>query len=178
MDADEWLARADLHQGIPPGALVIAVDDWFGLGAAGAGAATLPDGRVLVWGAVFRSRDEALAWALYTAHGHEGSQLVLAAALKGAVGSDWAPPELGISFAGSAETRVALPALRNLVQQQRLVHPGDAGMTAQLTACKVQPRDGGLSVAHRGVRHDLVRAVAWASTVAAHQPTPVPFFVY
>jgi hypothetical protein len=83
-----------------------------------------------------------------------------------------------VSFVGVAETKVALPSLRALVAQQRLVHPGDQAMTGQMTAARVQARDGGLTIAHRGVRCDLVRAVSWATTVAAHQPTPVPFFVY
>jgi hypothetical protein len=53
-------------------------------------------------------------------------------------------------------------------------------MTAQVCGVRVAPTSsGGLTPAHRGVRSDLLRAMAWAvAAVADPVEVPLDFFVY
>jgi hypothetical protein len=78
------------------------------------------------------------------------------------------------------QTRTALPQLRELVAQGRLVHDGGTELAAQVEALRVvESTGGGLSVSTRSGRSDLVRAAAWAVAAAvADRAAPLPFFVY
>ena len=79
--------------------------------------------------------------------------------------------------AESTELRTALPLLRTLLRQGRLVHGGDPAMGAQVTGCRVAPREGGLAIPNRAHRTNLVRCVAWAVQgllVAADVTPPRP----
>jgi len=164
----------------PPGPVVVAVEDWYGLGAAACVAARLPGDRVLVWGDTFTDRAEALTWVDVELHAREdraGSTLIVGASLN--------PPAvaeaLGVPAhaAAAGHTRTGMPLLRALVTSRQLVHGGDRTLTTQVTGCRVAARDGGLVPVHRGVRADLVRAASWAC-MAATRPVeaPLPFFVY
>jgi hypothetical protein len=178
--ADVWASAADLTAVAPPGPVVVAVEDWYGLGAAAVVAAPLAGGRVLVWGETFHDRADALAWAdmeLHSDDTREGSELVVGASLNPAAVSE----TLGVpaGTAGNGHTRVGLPMVRAMVNAGQIVHGGDRTLSGQMTACRVTARDGGLVITNRGVRGDLVRATAWAVMVAARPSgAAIPFFVY
>ena len=177
IEADAWTGLGDLTISAPPGGLVVAVEDWLGNGSAGAAAAALPDGRVLVFGGLFDGRADALAWAGYLLETHPGSRLVVGATLV----EDEATTALGVEVeaAGASETLVALPLLRQLVRDGRLVHDGDLDLGAQLAGVRVVARvGGGLGISPRSGRSDLVRAMGWAATEAIRTPAPLEFFVY
>jgi hypothetical protein len=65
--------------------------------------------------------------------------------------------------AGLAQSRTALPALRELVGSGGLVHDGGAALSAQVCNALVVPGAAGLSLSPRCPRSDLLRAVAWAA---------------
>jgi hypothetical protein len=172
-----WADAADLTVPVPGGALVVAVEDWFGQGAAAAAAGMLGDGRVMVFGGLFAGRAEAFGWAGYLVQTHPGSRLLVGASLAGepaahAVGAD--PEPFGV-----AQTAAALPAVRELLAAGRLVHDGAWELAGQVKALRVAPgRAGGLSVSSSRARSDLVRAAAWAATEAVKMPAAVEFFVW
>lgn len=64
--------------------------------------------------------------------------------------------------AGTAQTRSALPLLRELTAGGRLRHDGGAQLAAQVTGLRVVPGVAGLNVAPRSGRSDLGRCAAWA----------------
>ena len=161
VDADAWLAGQDASAAAPPGPAVLAVEDWYGMGAAAAACVQLADGRLLVWGDVFEDRGQAVTWCAYQAELRPGSRILVGASLPtGPVGE--AAGDVPVAKAGSTELRTALPLLRTLLRQGRLVHGGDPVMGAQVTACRVSPREGGLTIPNRAHRTDLVRCLAWA----------------
>jgi hypothetical protein len=178
IEPEVWADLGDLTISAPASGLVCAVEDWAGMGSAGAAAALLPDGRVLVFGGTFEGRADALAWAGYLLETHPGSRLVVGASLVG----DDATVALGlgdgVESAGAAETLVALPLLRQLARDRRLVHDADPDLAAQLAAVRVVARSGGLGISARSGRSDLVRAMGWAVTEAVRSPVALEFFVY
>ena len=76
-------------------------------------------------------------------------------------------PVLELMAATGPRTRAGLALLRELVAAGRLVHdPADGDeLDDQLRAARVNPLLTGLSLV-AGTRADLLRAVAWAVTVA------------
>jgi hypothetical protein len=180
VSADMWAACADIAATAPPGPVVIAVEDWYGLGAAACVAARLSDDKILIWGDTFNDRAEALTWVDVELHSREdraGSILIVGVSLNPPAVAEALGVETHAAAAG--HTRTGLPLLRGLVNSRQLVHGGDRTITAQVTGCRVAARDGGLVPVHRGVRADLVRAASWAA-MAATRPVaaPLPFFVY
>jgi hypothetical protein len=178
VEADAWHAAADLFAPVPDGPVCVAVEDFYGLGAAGAAAVNLPDGRVLVWGDVFPTRGEAYAWAAFTVARREGCSVLVGGSLSQAEAAEAIGHE--VRACGTANTYAGLPLVRALVRTGRLVHSADEAMTAQVATVRVVPTsNGGLTPAHRGVRSDLLRAMAWAAHAVAEPVTPVlDFFVY
>jgi hypothetical protein len=159
-----WAGLADVLAQAGPGPLVVAVEDYFGLGAAVGVAAWEADGsRVLVWGGTFPARAAAVLWAVQVAESRRGS-----AALCGASLASWASTAVDtgnvvFDAVGLAQTRTALPALRDLMAERRLCHDGGVALAGQATTMLVVPGAAGLSLSPRCPRSDLVRAVAWAA---------------
>jgi hypothetical protein len=178
VDRDQWAQAADLFVAIPDGPVCVAVEDFYGLGAAAAAAIPLPDGRVLVWGDVHTSRAEAYAWASFTVGRREGSRVRIGASLPETEAAAVLGPVL--EKCGTAHTYAGLPLLRSLIRSGGLCHSGDEAMTAQVASVRLVPTSsGGLTPAHKGVRSDLVRAMAWAVQAAAEPAAePLGFFVY
>lgn len=186
VDQELWRGCADVAASVPEsGPVAASVEDWFGLGAAAACAAITPDDRVLVWGSTFETRAEATSWAVAEldtrrrADGLPGADSTLC------VGASLNAPDVAavlerpVLACSAVHTRTALPLVRSLVHHGRLVHGGARELSGQVTACRVVSRDGGLAVAHRGVRSDLVRAMAWAVQQVVRPAPMVPdFFVY
>jgi hypothetical protein len=178
VDREAWAQAADLYVAVPDGPVCVAVEDFYGLGAAAAAAIQLPDGRTLVWGDTFGTRGEAYAWAAFTTGRRSGSRVRIGASLpegeaQEILGTD---PEK----CGTAATYAALPLVRSLVLTGRLAHSGDAAMAEQVATVRVVPTSsGGLTPAHRGVRSDLVKALAWAVQACQERVAePLGFFVY
>lgn len=178
VDPETWAQSADLYVGMPDGPVSVAVEDFYGLGAAAAAAVNLADGRVLVWGDVFTSRAEAYAWAGFTVGRRTGSRIRIGASLPEAEAAEVLGPEL--EKCGTAHTYAGLPLLRSLIRSGRLCHSGDEAMAAQVGSVRLVPTSsGGLTPAHKGVRSDLIRATAWAVQAAAEPAAePLEFFVY
>jgi len=178
VDPEAWAQAADLFAPAPDGPVVVAVEDFYGLGAAGAAAVNLPDGRTLVWGDVFETRAEAYAWAGFTTGRREGSRLLIGASLPEADAAEVVG--LPVERCGTAHTYAALPLVRSLLRAGRLVHSGDAALTSQATTVRVvATSSGGLTPAHKGIRSDLLRAMSWAVQAAAERAAePLEFFVY
>jgi hypothetical protein len=172
-----WPAASDLYAELPE-RLYIAVEDWFGIGAAAAVAGVMDDGRILVSGATFHDRGEACAWAAWMARSHPHSVLLLGAS----IADDEAVVQIDVASTetrGRAETRQALPKVRELVNAGRVMHDGGTELTTQVIGMRVLPgSEGGLSVSPRSPRSDLARAAAWAVHAVANQPVPLPFFVH
>jgi hypothetical protein len=69
-----------------------------------------------------------------------------------------------------------------MVRGGRVAHSGDTSLLAQVRAVRVVPTaSAGLTVAHKGIRSDLLRATAWCvAAVAAPDVAdePLAFYVY
>jgi hypothetical protein len=178
VDPDTWAQTADLYVAIPDGPVCVAVEDFYGLGAGAAAAVRLPDGRVLVWGDVFASRGEAYAWASFTVGRRTGSRVLIGASLPEPEAAAVLGPDT--EKCGTAQTYAGLPLVRSLIRSGGLVHSGDDALTAQVGSVRLVPTSsGGLTPAHKGVRSDLLRAMAWAVQAAAEPASePLAFFVY
>jgi hypothetical protein len=176
IDAEAWGNLADLYAAPPEGApLMVAVDDYLGLRAAAAACCPLPDGRFLVWGGVFDSPADAYAWASFTVGAREGCRVVIGRTLVEAEARDWLPTAI-VERVATAATAAALPLLRSLARQGKVAHSGDPALASQVTTVGLVPTiGGGLTQAHRGVRADLLHAVAWA---VVESKQPVAFFVF
>jgi hypothetical protein len=179
-DRDTWAQATDLWAQAPDGvAISVAVEDYYGLGAAAAAVAQLEDGRLVAWGSLFDSRPDAYAWAAFTVGLRPDSHLVVGASLSVAEAAE-ACPRAVVSRAGTAQTAGALPLMRSLLKSGGLVHSGDEDLALQVRAVQLVPTaTGGLGVAHRGIRSDLLRATAWA-VADRHQPANevMEFYVY
>jgi phage terminase large subunit-like protein len=180
VDVDTWNQALDLYAPVPDGPLVVAIEDYFGLGAASAAAGVLPDGRVVTWGELHTSRTDAYAWAGFAIGRRDGCRVLVGASLPLAEAQAAVPEGTPVEHAGTAHTTAALPFLRSLVRAGRVAHPGSVDLLAQVKAVRLVPTStAGLSVAHRGVRADLLKATAWcvahAATPAAEPPE---WFVY
>ena len=162
LDEAAWSDLADLRI-VPAGPLELGLEDFYGRGAGVAAAAELADGRVFVWGRRFDRRREAIAWLELLAAEHAGSTLHLGATL---APDDVAGIEVAIERAGPAQTRAALPRLRDLVAERRIVHDGGAELAGQLVGLRVSRGINGLSIWQHSPRSDLARAAAWCVEAA------------
>ena len=167
VDRDTWAQPRTFFAPVPDGPVMVAVEDFYGLGAAAAAAVNLPDGRTLVWGDVFDTRAEAYSWAAFT--GTPG----------GVPG-----PDRRVHIRGRAAEVVGLPGWR-MRHRAHLCGPapgpvpgpgrevvplGDGALSTQATTVRVvATTSGGLTPAHKGVRSDLLRAMAWAVHAAAER---------
>lgn len=166
-DWDRWVWDADTV-----GPLVLIVEDHFGRGAAGLAAGVTDDERFSVGGWEFASRVEAFDWVGYWARQRPGSMLVVGASLKGDPAID------GIDVAevrtsGTAETRVGLPLLRDLVAAGRVVHDGSTDLRGQVVSARVTESSTGLHLLPT-TRQDLTRALCWAAHILEHDRPSVP----
>jgi hypothetical protein len=160
LERDVWDAAADLTV-VPAGPLVLALEDFYGRGAAGAAAGRLDDGTVFVWGRPFTRRVDAARWLATLADAHPGSRLLFGASLDG----DPDLADIGVDervSAGSAQTRAALPLVRELTAAGRLRHDGGPQLAGQVVGMQVVPGVAGLNVSPRSGRSDLARCAAWA----------------
>jgi hypothetical protein len=180
-DPERWAHLADLHVSAPAGVpVVVAVEDYYGLGAASAAACMLPDGRCLVWGDLHPSRGMAYHWAAAAVAGRSGSRALVGASLPLGEAASSLPEACEPEPVGTRDTYTALPLLRSLVLAGQVAHSGGDALTGQVGSVRLVPvASGGLTPAHRGVRSDLLRAAAWAvAAVAVPSAQPLDFYVY
>lgn len=163
-------ARTSLHAA---GAATIAVEDWFGEGAAVAAARRLATGELLLAAWAFPTRELAAERAAEVASYAPGSTLIVGATL---VGDPWVHEVQAarvISATGSL-TRAGLPLLREMVAAGQLLWDEADGreLADRLDATRVMPGPSGLRLVDGG-RNDLVRAAVWVVATAA-VPRPIP----
>jgi hypothetical protein len=178
---DAWAHAADLYAAPPDGkAVTVAIEDDFGLGAAGAAVTELEDGRLLVWGGLFASRADAYAWGAFTVGTRPHSRVIVGGSLDTGEAGKAIPRAVEVSRAGTAQTTAALPLMRSLLRAGRLAHSGDEELALQVRTVQLVPTmAGGLGVAHRGIRSDLLRAAGWALADRARPiAEPMGFYVY
>jgi len=178
-DRDSWRHLTDIHAAPPDGPVVVAIDDYLGLRAAAAACAQLADGRFLVWGGEFDSAQDAYAWSAFTVGRRDACRVVVGRSLLVSDAEEWLP-EATVERAASGATGTGLPLLRSLIRAGKIAHSGDKSLEDQVATVGLSPTiGGGLTQAHRGVRADLLHAVAW-SVAAVAQPAdePLAFYVY
>ena len=163
VSADEWHgAEVDVDT---DGPVVVAVEDYFGRGAAAAACGVTVDGRLVVGGWMFWDRAGAFGWAGHWLQARPGSRLLVGSTL--AEAAELAEMPAAAESFGAAQIRVGLPLVRRLLTDGELVQDGSADLTAQVLEARVVPAGaGGLSLV-AGVRGDLVRAAVGAVRVAA-----------
>lgn len=170
VDQAAWSDAANDHMQLPNSPLIVSIEDWFGRGAAAAVAALLADGRVFVAGMLFAGRAQACSWAANVLTAHPESRLLVGASLiadAAVVAATAATVTMKAEPMSTTATATALPTVRQLISERRLMHDGSAELSGQMLGMRVSPsRAGGLLVSSRSQRSDLARCAAWAVTVA------------
>ena len=151
------------------GPLYVALEDNFGQGAAVAAACVLDDGRIEVDGWLCADWDAAMLDLQRLAALRLVRQLLVGASLLARVPVGTAPAPMP---AGGAETRVALPLLRDLAAGGVLVHDDTPELDQAVNAARVKEGAAGLLLLNHGPAY-LVKAACWAVN-AAHKPAPLP----
>jgi hypothetical protein len=152
------------------GPVFIAIEDAHGTGAAVAAAARLSDGRLEVDGHLFDDWDSALAWTWRLGAHRQIRRILVGASMLNRVPAGMRPAPVP---AGSRETRLGLPMLRELASGGVLVHDDTtADLDAALALARVRETASGLQPVRTGSLH-LVKALVWA-VGAAQQPAPMP----
>jgi hypothetical protein len=163
VDVDDWSETATDRDGYGPA--VVGVEDWFGKGAAVAVVREC-DGGWIAAGWEFPRRSDAFARAVLVLDQVPDSRLIVGAtlaedpAIADMTARDTIP-------ATGPRTRAGLALIRDLVAGGRLFHdPVDGDeLDEQVTSARVSALSSGLTLV-AGTRADLLRAVAWAVTVA------------
>jgi hypothetical protein len=151
------------------GPVFVAVEDFFGLGAAVSAVGRLEDGRLEVDGWLCPDWDTAIRDVQVLGLHRQIKQLQVGASLLDRVPAGMIP---GPQPAGQAETRVGLALFRDLAQGRMLAHDElTADLDGALTAAQVRETSTGLQLVSRGPTH-LIKAMVWA-VGAAHRPAPV-----
>jgi hypothetical protein len=165
IDAALWASRCEsIDAGTA--SVFVAVEDYYGRGAAVAAVAPLADGRYELDGWIVEDWAAASADVGVLIASRDRAELHVGPALMVDVDHAFHPIP-----ATPAETRAGLALLRQLVATGAVVHEGREDLE-QLTAVHVRELPTGLTLV-AGQRADLARAAAWA-VLAAHQSAPVP----
>ena len=153
------------------GPLYVAVEDGGGNHAAVVAAAALDDNRIeVVEGWRCEDWDEAIERLELVGAEQPVQKILVGASMQSQMPSAMWPRPLP---AGSRETRVGLPLLRDLAKGGMLVHDGiSAELEQAVLAARVRELSVGLSL-ERGDGYAMVKALVWAVHAAA-QPQRVP----
>lgn len=163
-----WQAAAEGELEPDEGTLTLAVEDWYGHGAAAAACGTSADGRLLVGGWTFERWADAFRWVSQWCELRPGCRVLVGASLVG----DPALRDISAPVApvGRAQTAPALALLREMLAAGALVHDGSPDLAAQVVEARVTPGVGGLRLGT--ARSDLLRCAAWAVHSAVTSPSP------
>lgn len=141
-------------------ALFVGVEDDRGEGAVAVAAALATDGRVVIGGHRFGTRREAVDWAQDTAEAVDDAVMLVGASLVD--DTELEGVEVPIDPAGSAETRTALPLLRELVRLGQVAHDGGSDATRAVVTARVRPAPGGNGILLTGTESTaLLRCLSW-----------------
>jgi hypothetical protein len=163
-----WTELADTGLEIV-GPVFVAVEDFFGLGAAVAAAGMLEDGRIEVDGWLCADWDSAIRDVEVLGLHRQIRRLQVGASMLDRVPTGMVPPP---EPAGLAETRVGLALFRDLAAGRMLAHDKlTQDLDEAMRAAQVREMTTGLQLASRGPTH-LVKAAVWA-VMMAHRPAPV-----
>ncbi len=173
IDETIWADAGDAALRVPTGPLAIAVEDFFGRGAAAAAAALVGDA-VHVVGSLFPDRTAAYRWASGLAATHPNSRLIVGLSLKGDAAIERIAADEVEGF-GAGQTRAALGLMRELMATGKFRHDAGAELTDQAVSLQVTKGPGGLTIPprHPG-RTDLIRCVGWATLSAHRSPNIAP----
>jgi hypothetical protein len=152
------------------GAVYVAVEDDYGLGAAVAAVARTEDGRLEVDGWLRPDWDAALEDVIALAAVRPIRRLLVGASMLDRVTPAARPRPVP---AGARETRIALALVRDLAQTGALCHDEHTyDLDDAFTQATVRETPAGLQLVARGPTH-LLRAAGWA-IMAAHRPSRSP----
>jgi len=169
VDPAAWRAcRDDAAQPPAVSPIFLTLESDLGRGTAVAAAGVLDDGRVAVGGHYFEARAAAVEWLAGVADGYVDAVLLVGASMIN--DPDVADLDVAVEPIGAAETRAALPLLRELVRDRLMAYDGtQAALVAEVEGCRVRPGVGSAIMLLTGhERTALLRCAAWA-TRAAHQ---------
>lgn len=155
------------------GPLVLAVEDWYGHGAGAAAAAVDDDGRVVVGGWCFDSRQAAYDWVQRWCEKRSGSLVLVGRTLVDDPGVE--EMSATVEPRGGSDTSAGLSLLRQLVAAGGVVHDGSADVRLHVAAARVSTGSGGALSLVESARPDLVRAVVWAAAEAYRGGGPQVF---
>lgn len=158
------LAATQLEVDAGQAPVVVAVEDYYGRGAAVAAVAVLPAGRYELDGWLCSSWAEALGDVQLLREVRDRVTVIVGPALAAEV-----EPRHAATVATASDTRRGLAALRQLVAARRVVHEQRTDLE-QLTKVRVREAASGLQLV-AGTRADLTRAAAWALLEASKPPT-------
>jgi hypothetical protein len=152
------------------GPIWVALEDNYGLGAALAAAARLPDGRIEVAGWAYADWDSAIHDLRGLCAARWVNEIQVGASLFDRVPDDITPEP---APAGTRETRAGLALLRDLVATGQVTHDIDTpDLDQALGDAQVKESPSGLYLMGRGETH-LVKAAVWA-IAAAHRLETIP----
>jgi hypothetical protein len=151
------------------GPLFVAVEDKFGEGAAVAVAALLDDGRIEVDGWLYDDWDSAMDRVNRLGAWRRIRHLQVGASMLKSVPQGMTPRA---QAAGTAETRIGLPLLRDLAAAGMIAHHDTGELDHAVTAAQVKQLSAGLALMSHDETH-LVKACVWA-VQAAHKQPPSP----
>jgi hypothetical protein len=154
----------------PTDAIFVAVEDYYGKGAAVATAALLPDGRIDVGGWLRDDWDTAIRGDVeWLGARFQIRELLVGASMLNSVPASTTPQPVP---AGMRETRVGLALFRDLAARGTLTHdPFTTELDGAVANARVRESQTGLTLPTTLNSH-LVKAAVWAVN-AAHAPAPV-----
>jgi hypothetical protein len=115
-----------------------------------------------VGGYRFPTRREAVDWAQDTAEAADDAILLVGASMID--DSELEGVEVPIEPVGQAETRVALPLLRELVRTEQVTHDGSDETVQAVNTARVRLGTAGAAILLTGSEStSLVRCIAWAA---------------
>lgn len=159
----QWQAALDPQVMPAPGApLFLAVEDELGSGSAAAAAGMTRDGRIVVGGWRFGTRQEAIDWCQDV--GEDAADPLLLVGASFADDPELEGLEVPVEPAGAAESRTGLPMLRELVRLGRIAHDGGRDTSQAMLTARVRIGVDGAAMLLRGDESTaLVRCLSWVA---------------
>lgn len=151
-----WNTREADHEAT--GDLWLAVEDWYGHGAAAAAVGFTDEGPLTVGGWEFDRWADAIAWVKNWTDLRDGCRVLVGASMVEDPLLDVL--DVTVTPAGRQQTPAALSLLRELVASRQLVHDGSEDLARQIGEARVTKTTTGLRLGT--TRTDLLRCAAWA----------------
>jgi hypothetical protein len=178
MSGNPWITQQDWdlrysQNAQPVNNVVVALEDYFGRGAAVAAAGYDLNGRLVVTGELHPDRASAVQEVFRLATLYSAEKLAVGASL--ANDPDVLKIGLPVVSCATVQTKQALTEVRNLLSDGSLIHDGAEELRTQVTAMQVVSQGTGLTLPVRQeARTDLAKAAGWAVLTARRAPTEAP----